>query len=148
MCSRVPLAGLLYHAFPGAGIWHAFEGVGVGLAIMLPLYLLRAMGAGDVKLVAMLGAWLGPWGIAIAALLSYIAGGVLALAITFRKRAFGQLFANLRLMLTGSAIKLASGHMPTVDEPTTVGKMPFGVAVALGTLAYAILKQTGHLTTG
>lgn len=142
------VAGLFYHAFSGAGILHALEGLGVGLAIMLPLYLLRAMGAGDVKLVAMLGTWLGPSGVALAALFSYVAGGVLALAITFRKRAFGQLFANLRLMVTGSVIRLASGRVPTVDKPATVGKIPFGVAIALGTLAYVILKQTGHLTIG
>ncbi len=48
-------------SLPGAlGLWKALAGLGLGLLIMLPLYMLRALGAGDVKLMAMVGAFLGP----------------------------------------------------------------------------------------
>src|SRR6266487_4394530 len=86
------------------GIGGALKGIAVGFALLLPLYLLRATGAGDVKLMAMVGAYLGPWGVASAALLSFIAGGVLALAIALAKGALGRLFANLRTMLYGTLL--------------------------------------------
>lgn len=61
---------------PGA----AALGALVGLAVMLPLYALGMMGAGDVKLFAAAGAWLGPAGVFAAAVYTALAGGVLAVA--------------------------------------------------------------------
>jgi prepilin peptidase CpaA len=73
--SGVLLAGL--HP-EGIGLLRALGGLALGLAIFLPLYLLRAMGAGDVKLMAMAGAFLGYAAIAEAALWVLLTGGVLA----------------------------------------------------------------------
>jgi prepilin signal peptidase PulO-like enzyme (type II secretory pathway) len=43
---------------PGAaGFWQALAGFGIGLAALLPMYLMRMLGAGDVKLMAMVGAF-------------------------------------------------------------------------------------------
>ena len=54
-------AGLAWHAFGGwAPLASALGGLALGLLLFLPIYLLRGMGAGDVKLLAALGAWLGP----------------------------------------------------------------------------------------
>lgn len=63
--------------FPG--LFRALAGAVVGLIIWLPGWFLRMMGAGDVKLFAAAGAWLGPLGALNAALLAAAAGGVLAL---------------------------------------------------------------------
>ena len=41
-------------------LW-SLAGMGVGLISLLPLYAIGGMGAGDVKLMAGLGAWMGPW---------------------------------------------------------------------------------------
>ncbi|MEG0884092.1 MAG: prepilin peptidase, partial [Janthinobacterium sp.] len=59
------LAALLLHAVltPGAGglgLPAALGGLALGLALLLPMYMLRALGAGDVKLMAMVGAFIGP----------------------------------------------------------------------------------------
>ena len=126
------------------GIGGAVKGIVVGFALLLPLYLLRATGAGDVKLMAMVGAYLGPWGVASAALLSFIAGGVLALVVVLAKGALGQLFANLRTMLFGTLLSAMTTGKTTITAPAaSVGKLPYGVAIAIGTFAHAVMVQRG-----
>ena len=61
------LGGLVFAGWTGgrdALLW-SLAGSGIGLATLLPLYAIGGMGAGDVKLMAGLGAWVGPsscWG--------------------------------------------------------------------------------------
>jgi prepilin peptidase CpaA len=64
----------------GHGLLASVLGWATGLALFLPFFALGGMGAGDVKLMACVGAWLGPAAAAWAALYTSIAGGVLALA--------------------------------------------------------------------
>jgi prepilin peptidase CpaA len=54
--------GLGYNSLApgGLGWFGGLAGLGMGLAVLLPFYLLRTMGAGDVKLMGMVGAFLGP----------------------------------------------------------------------------------------
>ncbi len=61
------------------GFIRAVGGAALGLSIWLPGWLLRMMGAGDVKLFSAAGAWLGPWGILNAAIIAALVGGVMAL---------------------------------------------------------------------
>ena len=145
------LYGLAYHAFfppvPGeAGILVALGGLGVGLAGLLPLYLLRVMGAGDVKLMAMAGAFLGASGAFCALLATLVAGGVLAIAFTL---ATGRVVAMLRNVLAvcrGTMVSLATGvgGLAVHDGPSA-GRMPYAVAIAAGTIAYLIAVQFGWL---
>lgn len=74
------VAGLLLQWAIG-GWWGAGQaclGAMVGLAMLLPFYVLRAMGAGDVKLLASLGTVLGPYWALVAGVDTIIAGGLLA----------------------------------------------------------------------
>jgi prepilin peptidase CpaA len=80
----------------GAG-W-ATAGLLVGLVFFFPLFALGGMGAGDVKLVAALGAWLGPASAAWLALFSFIAGGILGLAVAVGYGYLTQLVTNLSWM--------------------------------------------------
>jgi prepilin peptidase CpaA len=59
----------------------ALQGLGTGLALMLPFYFLRAMGAGDVKLMAMVGAFTGPVGAFVTVFAASIVGAVVGLAL-------------------------------------------------------------------
>jgi len=59
--------------------WSPLGGAATGLALMLPLYLLRAMGAADVKLMAVVGAFAGAATVAAAVLYTMLAGGLLSL---------------------------------------------------------------------
>jgi prepilin peptidase CpaA len=73
-------------------------GWGVGFAFFLPFFALGGMGAGDVKLLAALGAWLGPTQAVWLALFSLIAGGVLGLAVALGFGYLTQAFANILWM--------------------------------------------------
>jgi len=135
---------LIYPALVPFGIAGVLKGIAVGFALLLPLYLLRAMGAGDVKLMAMIGAYLGPWGVASAAMLSIIAGGVLAVAVVLAKGVLGQLVANLRTMVFGTLLSAMTTGKTTITAPAeSVGKIPYGVAIAIGTFAHVVMVQRG-----
>ena len=121
--------------------------LGLGLVIMLPLYMLRALGAGDVKLMAMVGAFLGPNATIGAILVTFIVGGVLTLLVVARNRTLALLIENLRTMFMSALIKTTMLHeIPKVDAaPVTAGKLPYGVAIALGTFVYVALEHGGRM---
>ena len=73
--------GILDSTGGSIGLLSAVTGLIVGLAALFPLYLLRAMGAGDVKLMMMVGAFLGPLQTLGVVVLTFAAGGVLAIAM-------------------------------------------------------------------
>jgi prepilin peptidase CpaA len=138
--------GALFQIFApgGAGWTSALAGIAVGMGIFLPLYALRAMGAGDVKLMGMVGAYLGPMGAFTAAVYVCVAGGVLALAMALLKGQLGRLCWNLRTMLTGSILgAVIGGRMEVVAPAASIGKLPYAVAIALGTFAYVLLACAG-----
>jgi prepilin peptidase CpaA len=132
---------------PGAlGLWKALLGLLLGVALTLPMYVLHAMGAGDVKLMAMLGAFLGPRSLFFSALLIFMVGGLLSVVTALRYKTLGLMFNNVRNMLWGSYFKAALRTMPVVDAaPVSAGKMPYGVAIALGTYLYIALFSLGYL---
>lgn len=130
-------------ALPGAlGVQGALGGFAIGLVLMLPLYVLRAMGAGDVKLMAMVGAFLGTHAVIRVVLATFIVGGVLTLAAALRNRSLIPLLNNVHTMLLSSFFKLALHEMPAVDAPpVSAGRMPYGLAIAAGTMIYVVLKS-------
>lgn len=125
-------------AIPGGLGWLAsLQGVGVGIAVLLPIYWLRAMGAGDVKLMAMVGAFLGSSNVLGAVLATFIAGGVMALAVVLWSRQLSQMLQNVKLILLGSFVKMSAGQAPLMNDlPVSVGKLPYAVAITVGTLSY------------
>lgn len=128
---------------PGALGWlAAFKGLAIGMALFLPLYWLRAMGAGDVKLMGMVGAFLGPNDVLGAVLATLLAGGMLALFVVMWSKQLRPMLQNVKLIFYGSAVKLSTGQAPLMDDlPVSVGKLPYAVAISLGTFAYLIWQR-------
>ena len=62
------------------GFLTAIAGTIAGLVFLMPHYVMGGMGAGDVKLLAVVGAFLGPWGVLIAGAATLVAGAVLGIA--------------------------------------------------------------------
>ena len=158
--NRLVLAGLaaawMFHlaSAPGGGVLSAVGGsigtlgvaggIAVGFAALFPLYALRAMGAGDVKLMMVVGAFLGPLQTLGAVVLTFAAGGVLALAMALWQRSLGRMLINLRFMLTTSMVRAAGGSSPRLEPlQHTAGRMPYALAIAAGTVLQLVLVRSG-----
>jgi prepilin peptidase CpaA len=113
-----------------------------GLTVLLPLYLLGVMGAGDAKLMAAIGAFLGPLQVIGAALLTFAGGGVLALLATIGSRSLPRVLGNLRLMTFVVTSGRASGLR--LRDVGTTGRLPYAIAIAFGTLLQLYLAGRGH----
>ena len=111
-------------------------GLALGLILLLPPVMIRALGAGDWKLVGALGAFLGPRHLIMVLLISIFVNGLIAAIMIVQKHRIRQTLTNIVHML-GSLLTL---HLPgrelTLDNPESV-KVPFGVAVAIAVLIYS-----------
>lgn len=114
-------------ALAGSAWWSPLAGLLVGGALLMPLYLLRATGAGDVKLMAMVGAFVGAAPMPATLLYTLLAGGLLSLLFFFSGRQVAsQTGSNLRLLFSGDRI---------APLQRTAARLPYALAIALGTLA-------------
>lgn len=136
------------YGLPGLG-WSAV-GTVVGLACLLPLYAIGGMGAGDVKLLAGVGAWMyamqqaagtfeNP---AIAMLWSFVVsalcGGVIALFMVAAKREWGRHIGLFRLILGEIATIRDPNQLSAIaaDRKKSMLLLPYGIPIAIGTIGY------------
>ncbi|HGL6714844.1 prepilin peptidase [Burkholderia contaminans] len=123
---------LLHGVLAGALGWLA--GAATGFALLLPFYLLRGMAAGDVKLMLAIGAWVGAQMTAYIVLATFVAGGVGALAVVLLRGRMPQMWANVRALLARHARGTCAEAADGPAAITSVGSLPYGVAIAAGTL--------------
>lgn len=95
------LAGLIASAIAGGvgGIGSSGAGWALATVMWLPLYALGGMGAGDVKLIAAIGAWVGPLAIFHTSLYTAVAGGVAAAGLVIARGCVRQTYFNVQLLL-------------------------------------------------
>ncbi|UYZ21249.1 prepilin peptidase [Mesobacillus jeotgali] len=139
------LAGLVLNSVTGgiAGLTSALAGTAVGFSILLIPYLLGGMGAGDVKLLAVVGGLKGAVFVLTAAVYMALAGGIIALIILFfRKGAINRL-KQIGMFLGGlrSGMKVPLG----LDKEALNTTYPYGVAIAIGALAAIVFPAGGGL---
>jgi prepilin peptidase CpaA len=122
--------GLQYLGSGLQGVTSGLIGVGIGLACFAPFYLLRAMGAGDVKLLAAVGAFLGPQGALYAALFSLLAGGLGAIGyVVWRAlRASASSFVHEGFAAAGASAVVAA-------QLARRDRLPFALPIAVGGVA-------------
>lgn len=122
------------------GLGLSAAGWAIGIALFLPMFLLRGMGAGDVKLLGAVGGWLGPIGVLYAALYSVVAGGVLALIVGAIHGYLGKALHNLWGLL-GFWRTAGIQPLPGLTIEDAPGpRLAYGVAIAAGTAAAVWLK--------
>ncbi len=134
------IGGLAFAAWTGGSslfLW-ALAGAATGLVLLLPLYAIGGMGAGDVKLLAGVGAWVGPaltlWAFAVSA----VVGGIMALAMVAWSGEYIRHWAQIQVI----------GHeILTIRDPSKLSAiaaerkprmrlLPYGIPIAVGTIAY------------
>jgi prepilin peptidase CpaA len=146
LCVAVMYNGLYAPSVQENGWLLAIKGALVGFFMLLPLYLVRAMGAGDVKLMAMVGAFLGPLGAFCAVLGTFVAGGILAITMLVWKRRLRRALGNVYHLVSTNLLAAPAGSFDfTMSGTDSVGKLPYAVAIAAGTVGYLILHSSGHL---
>lgn len=120
---------------PWAPVSQWLAGTLAGFFLFLPLYLLRAMAAGDVKLMAMVGAFVGPLAALQIGALAYLIGGVMAVLMLVCSGRWRESWRNVVLICKPWMWRLLG--LPLAPVPlasvTSVGGIPYGVAIALGT---------------
>src|SRR5262245_54184414 len=126
--------GLATTGVSGTSPVAAMPGLALGLVLMLPGYALGATGAGDVKLMAAVGAIVGPAMVVMAYLFTGVAGGVLAVAVAIRRRRLGA-------TIQGTTRLLAAPSDARNETPATTGasRFAYGPAIAIGSLLAALL---------
>lgn len=120
--------------FGWKGLLSALLGFLLAGGVMFLFYAVRAMGAGDVKLLAAIGALAGPRQAVGVLLATAIFGGILAIVYAFSKRRMLSTLKNVGSVLRFHAVSGVHSHPKVnLDNPAAL-RMPYGLAIALGTL--------------
>lgn len=134
------ISGWIYSvvAFGWYGLGMSLLGTIVGLGLLLPAYAIGGMGAGDVKLLAGVGAWIGSSHTFYAFCLSALIGAGIAILMVLFRRAWGKHRDQFWMIFT---------EILTVKNPTQLSAiaaerkssmllLPYGIPIAIGTIVY------------
>jgi prepilin peptidase CpaA len=131
-------------AYGWNGLKSSAAGLGLGLLLLFPFVLVRALGAGDWKLAGALGAFLGPHELLMVLAGTVMIAGVMALALVIYKRRFRQMIRNIGRLL----FALVTGHPAdpavSLDNPESL-KVPFGVAIAAAAILFVGSRLALHV---
>jgi prepilin peptidase CpaA len=134
--------GLIAHASTGgiAGALTSFGGLALGLGLFLPFFLLGGMGAGDVKLLAALGAWVGLADVFWLAMYTSIIGGVLAVTVSLARGYLGTALRNIWTLI--GFWKIAGPRaMPGLTlQDSPAPRLAYAVPIFLGTVVTLWLR--------
>ena len=119
------------HGWQGLG--RSAEGMGLGLVLFGVLFLAGGMGAGDVKLCAAIGAWIGPGQLFLALVLTALAGGLMALGWAVWGGFFGDLLSGTGNLVLGWTKAKRESVQQSAGEPLQ-RRIPYAPAIAIGTL--------------
>jgi prepilin peptidase CpaA len=138
------VAGMALNGWLGgwSGLLHSLSGFGLAILIYVPLFILRAMGGGDVKLMAAAGAIVGPSDWFTLFIFASVAGGAIALGMLVARNAMGSAFGNMMHILKELAhFRAPYRSQPELDisSPQAL-TMPHGVAIGVGAALLLILR--------
>jgi len=134
------LSGWAYSFADGgwSGVESSLWGTAAGLAMLLPLYAIGGMGAGDVKLLAGVGAWVHATHTFYAFMLTLVAGGIIAVLMVLYRRSWRKHIHQMRGIVW---------EVTTIRDPNELSRiaaerkssmllLPYGIPIAIGTIVY------------
>ncbi|HTU25994.1 MAG TPA: prepilin peptidase [Pirellulales bacterium] len=136
------LSGWIYSTvtFGWEGLGASLLGTAVGLGLLLPAYAIGGMGAGDVKLLAGVGAWMGTIITIYAFCVSALLGGVIAIGMVLYRRAWekhrDQFWTIVNEVTTIRDPELLSAI--AAERKKSMLLLPYGIPIALGSIAYFV----------
>lgn len=133
---------LLLHTFQGgiSGLTSSLIGAVIGFSLLLLPYFMGGMGAGDVKLLAVIGAFGGATFVFTSFLYGAIIGGLISLFMLARRKAQGNTLKHFLLFLP---IQNKPQNSSEVMNGARQEKFPYGIAIALGTVIALFLPLGG-----
>ncbi len=141
------LAGLGWNAYAArfSGLGHAAEGLGLGFLLYFPLYLIRARGAGDVKLLAAVGSITGPGNCLWIFALTAILGGIIAVVFLLLLGRVRKTFFNVGWIIQDLLhLRAPWRSSDELNVSTDKGvRLPHGAMMAVGVLAFLYLVRYG-----
>jgi prepilin peptidase CpaA len=137
------IAQAAYRGWSGLGT--GVLGLFVGLGLLIVLWAMKGMGAGDVKFMAALGTWLGPQLAFYAVIAGGLAGGVIAVGLILYRRCWREASANLGVvwvkMCTVETAFSEFGSAKSLSRST--GVLPYAVPLSIGTLTVVVCNSLG-----
>jgi len=138
------LAGLILHGQVGrAGLVNALLGCGMALLIYVPLFAIKALGAGDVKLMAALGTILGPIPWLWVFVATCLVGGALAAAAAVARKNLRVTIRNtFHLFQCLTRLESPAGKHPELSVPQAGSStMPHALPIAVAACLYVVLPH-------
>jgi len=120
------------------GLLFSLKGLGIAMLIYFPLYMLRGMGAGDVKLMAAVGSIVGLWDWIGILVCTAVFGGIAAIILVTTKGRFRKTFQNMWMILVSLGHRQApyqtSPELDVANERAI--RLPHAVVIAVGALCF------------
>jgi prepilin peptidase CpaA len=123
-----------------SGLASSLGGWALGCALFLPWFLLGGMGAGDVKLLAALGAWAGPTEAVWIAVYAAIAGGIFAFAVSVYAGYLGEMLRNLWGLLTFWRVMGVQPHPELTLRSGRGPRLPYAFPITAGAVVVLWLR--------
>lgn len=134
------LSGLAFSTITGgvSGLGEGVMGMCVGLLTLLPLYAVGGMGAGDVKLMAGIGAWLG-WEVTLAAFcVSTVVGAVMAVIMVLWRKSARHHYENFLMILSEWMVIRRPTELARIaaERKPRMLLLPYGIPICIGSIGY------------
>jgi prepilin peptidase CpaA len=141
---------LVYHSVMGGlnGFLFGALGLFAGLGLLFIPYLLGGMGAGDAKLMGVVGGVLGAKGVFFAFLFSAIVGGIYAIVLTLICRQYFRGFYKKQLTSLINLILIRKYISESDDSDPNRPQLCYGLAIALGTGIYIGIDSSAYSLLG
>jgi prepilin peptidase CpaA len=132
--------GVAYALYAGGlhGLAWSIAGLAVGLLLLMPVHMIGGMGAGDVKLLAGVGAWMGPSIVLGSFVATVFVGAILALAMVARSGEFVKhwaMFQTIREEILSIRDPSKLAQVAAARKPTML-LLPYGIPIAIGSIGY------------